>query len=88
MKSDVVKRGIERAPHRALMHALGWSRADIDKPLIGVINSFTEIVPGHIHLPQIAQAVKAGVRSGGGVPFEANTIAVCDGIAMNHPGMK
>jgi len=88
MKSDAVKRGIERAPHRALMHALGWSRADIDKPLIGVINSFTEIVPGHIHLPQIAQAVKAGVWSGGGVPFEVNTIAVCDGIAMNHPGMK
>ena len=88
MKSDAVKRGIERAPHRALMHALGWSKADIDKPLIGVINSFTEIVPGHIHLPQIAQAVKAGVKSGGGVPFEVNTIAVCDGIAMNHPGMK
>jgi dihydroxy-acid dehydratase len=88
MKSDAVKRGIERAGHRALMHAVGWSRDDIDKPLIGVINSFTEIVPGHMHLPQIAQAVKAGVRSGGGVPFEVNTIAVCDGIAMNHPGMK
>jgi dihydroxy-acid dehydratase len=88
MKSDAVKRGIERAGHRALLHALGWSRDDIDKPLIGVINSFTEIVPGHIHLPQIAQAVKAGVRSSGGVPFEVNTIAVCDGIAMNHPGMK
>ena len=88
MKSDAVKRGIERAPHRALLHALGWSRADIDKPLIGVINSFSEIVPGHMHLPQIAQAVKAGVWSGGGVPFEVNTIAVCDGIAMNHPGMK
>jgi dihydroxy-acid dehydratase len=88
MKSDAIKRGIERAPHRALLHALGWSRDDIDKPLIGVINSFTEIVPGHIHLPQIAQAVKAGVWSGGGVPFEVNTIAVCDGIAMNHPGMK
>jgi dihydroxy-acid dehydratase len=88
MKSDTVKRGIERAPHRALLHAVGWSRADIDKPLIGVINSFTEIVPGHIHLPQIAEAVKAGVWSGGGVPFEVNTIAVCDGIAMNHPGMK
>jgi dihydroxy-acid dehydratase len=88
MKSDTVKRGIERAPHRALLHAVGWSRADIDKPLIGVINSFTEIVPGHIHLPQIAQAVKAGVWSGGGVPFEVNTIAVCDGIAMNHAGMK
>ena len=88
MKSDTVKRGIERAGHRALLHALGWSRADIDKPLIGIVNSFNEIVPGHIHLPQIAQAVKAGVWSGGGIPFEVNTIAVCDGIAMNHPGMK
>jgi len=88
MKSDTVKRGIERAPHRALLHAVGWRGTDIDKPLIGVINSFSEIVPGHIHLRGIAKAVKAGVYSGGGVPFEVNTIAVCDGIAMNHPGMK
>ena len=88
MKSDVVKRGIERAPHRALLHALGWRRAEVDKPFIGIINSFSEIVPGHIHLRDIAEAVKAGVRSGGGVPFEVNTIAVCDGIAMNHPGMR
>ena len=88
MKSDVVKRGIERAPHRALLHAVGWRRAEKDKPFIGVINSFSEIVPGHIHLRDIAEAVKAGVRSGGGIPFEVNTIAVCDGIAMNHPGMK
>jgi dihydroxy-acid dehydratase len=88
MKSDTVKRGVERAGHRALLHALGWKRTDIDKPLIGIVNSFNEIVPGHIHLPQIAQAAKAGVWSGGGVPFEVNTIAVCDGIAMNHPGMK
>jgi dihydroxy-acid dehydratase len=88
MKSDTVKRGVERAPHRALLHALGWKRTEIDKPLIGIVNSFNEIVPGHIHLPLIAQAAKAGVWSGGGVPFEVNTIAVCDGIAMNHPGMK
>ena len=88
MKSDVVKRGVERAPHRALLHAVGWRRTEIDKPFIGVVNSFTEIVPGHIHLRDIAEAVKAGVYSGGGIPFEFNTIAVCDGIAMNHPGMK
>jgi dihydroxy-acid dehydratase len=88
MKSDTVKRGVERAPHRALLHALGWKRTEIDKPIIGIVNSFNEIVPGHIHLPQIAQAAKAGVWSTGGVPFEVNTIAVCDGIAMNHPGMK
>ena len=88
MKSDAVKKGIERAPHRALLHALGWRQAEEDKPFIGIINSFSEIVPGHIHLRDIAEAVKAGVRSGGGVPFEVNTIAVCDGIAMNHLGMK
>jgi dihydroxy-acid dehydratase len=88
MKSDAVKEGVERAPHRALLHAVGCSTDELNKPFIGVINSFTEIVPGHIHLRDIADAVKAGVRSKGGVPFEVNTIAVCDGIAMNHPGMK
>jgi len=88
MRSDVVKKGIERAPHRSLLHAVGCTRADMDKPFIGVINSFSEIVPGHIHLRDVAAAVKAGIQSGGGVPFEVNTIAVCDGIAMNHPGMK
>jgi len=88
MKSDAVKRGIERAPHRSLLYALGWRREEMDRPFIGIVNSFTEIVPGHIHLRGIAEAVKAGVNSGGGVPFEFNTIAVCDGIAMNHPGMK
>ncbi len=88
MKSDVVKKGIERAPHRSLFHAVGCTRGEMDKPFIGVINSFSEVVPGHAHLRDIAEAVKAGVRSGGGVPFEVNTIVVCDGIAMNHPGMK
>jgi len=88
MKSDVVKRGIERAPHRSLLYAVGCRRAEMDKPFIGIVNSFTEIVPGHIHLRDIAEAVKFGVRSKGGIPFEVNTIAVCDGIAMNHPGMK
>ena len=88
MKSDVVKKGIERAPHRSLLHAVGVTRAEMDKPFVGIINSFSEIVPGHIHLRDIAEAVKEGVYAGGGVPFEVNTIAVCDGIAMNHPGMK
>ena len=88
MKSDIIKKGIERAPHRSLLHAMGVTPVEIDKPFIGIVNSFTEIVPGHIHLRDIAQAVKAGVHSRGGVPFEFNTIAVCDGIAMNHPGMK
>jgi len=88
MKSDVIKKGIERAPHRSLLRAVGVTRAEMDRPFIGIINSFSEIIPGHIHLRDIAEAVKAGVRSGGGLPFEVNTIAVCDGIAMNHPGMK
>jgi dihydroxy-acid dehydratase len=88
MKSNAVKQGIERAPHRSLLHALGCTTADIEKPFIGIVNSFTEVVPGHMHLAELAGAVKDGVRQGGGVPFEFNTIAVCDGIAMNHPGMK
>ncbi len=88
MRSDVVKKGVERAPHRSLLRALGVTRAEMDKPFIGVVNSFSEVVPGHMHLRDIAEAVKAGVRTGGGVPFEVNTIAVCDGIAMNHAGMK
>ena len=88
MRSDVIKKGIERAPHRSLLRALGCTSADMDKPFIGIINSFSQIVPGHIHLRDIADAVKQGVSSRGGVPFEVNTIAVCDGIAMNHPGMK
>ncbi len=88
MKSDLAKRGLERAPHRSLLYALGLDSADMEKPFIGIINSFSEIIPGHVHLRQIAEAVKAGVYRGGGVPFEVNTIGVCDGIAMNHPGMK
>jgi len=88
MRSDVLKKGVERAPHRSLLRAVGCSSDDWDKPFIGVINSFNEIVPGHIHLQSIARAVKEGIRSWGGVPFECNTIAVCDGVAMNHTGMK
>jgi dihydroxy-acid dehydratase len=88
MKSDAVKKGIERAPHRSLLHAVGCTRAELEKPFVGIINSYSEIVPGHMHLHQIADSVKEGVRNAGGVPFEVSTIAVCDGIAMNHAGMK
>jgi dihydroxy-acid dehydratase len=88
MRSDIVKRGIERAPHRSLLHAVGCTPDDWDKPFIGVINSFNGVVPGHIHLQSLARAVSEGIRNRGGLPFELNTIAVCDGIAMNHPGMK
>lgn len=88
MKSDVIKKGIERAPHRALLYALGCSRQEFDKPFIGIVNSYSEIIPGHMHLNEISKAVKDGVRAAGGVPFEVNTIAICDGVAMNHSGMK
>ncbi len=88
MKSDTVKKGFQRAPHRALFHACGLKDADIDKPFIGIANSFCEIVPGHIHLNKVAQVVKDSVRNAGGAAFEFNTIAVCDGIAMGHTGMK
>lgn len=88
MKSDRVKKGTERAPHRSLFKALGFTDEELNKPLIGIANSFNEIVPGHIHLRQIVEAVKAGVREAGGVPVEFGVIGVCDGIAMNHEGMK
>jgi len=87
MRSDNVKRGLERVAHRGLLYAAGLSPDDLDRPLIGVANSFNEIVPGHVHLNRVAAAVKAGIWTAGGVPLEFNTIAVCDGIAMGHPGM-
>jgi dihydroxy-acid dehydratase len=88
LRSDATKVGFQRAPHRALLKALGLSDKEINKPFIGVVNSFTDVVPGHIHLNQVAQAVKMGIVSAGGVPFEFNTIGVCDGIAMGHSGMR
>ncbi len=88
MRSDSVKKGFERAPHRSLFYANGLSAEELDQPLIGVVNSFNEIVPGHVHLDKIAAAVKAGVRAAGGTPLEFNVIGVCDGIAMGHPGMR
>ena len=88
MKSDTVKKGFQRAPHRGLLRACGLKDADIDKPFIGIANSFCEIVPGHVHLNKVAQMVKDSVRKAGGTAFEFNTIAVCDGIAMGHTGMK
>lgn len=88
MKSNNIKHGVERAPHRSLLRALGLTDGEMKKPFIGIVNSFNEIVPGHMHLNQIAKAVKEGILSAGGVPFEFNTIAVCDGIAMGHKGMK
>ncbi|KKL19959.1 hypothetical protein LCGC14_2460240, partial [marine sediment metagenome] len=88
MKSQKIKNGIRKAPHRALLRSLGLDKSDLKKPIIGIANSFTELVPGHMHLDKIAAAAKEGVRAAGGVPLEFNTIAICDGIAMNHEGMK
>ena len=88
MRSDQIKKGTEKAPHRALLKSLGLEDDDIAKPLIGIANSFTNIVPGHIHLRVIGEAVKEGILSAGGTPFEFSTIAVCDGIAMGHEGMR
>ena len=88
MRSDVSKKGVERAPHRSLMRALGLTSKEIEQPIIGIVNSFNEVIPGHIHLKDIAQAVKFGVYSAGGTPLEFNTIGVCDGIAMGHLGMR
>lgn len=87
MPSSRIKDGIEKAPHRSLLKALGMTDWERDRPLVGVVNSQNEVVPGHIHLDQIAEAVKAGIRANGGTPIEFPTIAVCDGIAMNHEGM-
>jgi len=87
MNSDAVKKGVDRAPHRSLFKALGLTDREIDRPLVGIVNSFNELVPGHMHLRNIAEAVKAGVRENGGTPLEFSTIGVCDGIAMGHVGM-
>ena len=88
MRSDVVKKGVIRAPHRSLLKALGITDEEMKKPFIGVAQAANEIIPGHLHLKRIAQAAKDGIRMAGGVPFEFSTIGICDGIAMNHEGMK
>jgi dihydroxy-acid dehydratase len=88
MRSDVVKKGVARTPHRSLLKALGITDEEMKKPFIGVAQAANEIIPGHLHLKNIAQAVKDGIRMAGGVPFEFSTIGICDGIAMNHEGMK
>ena len=88
MRSDEIKLGVERAPHRALLKALGLTDSDIAKPFVGIANSYTSIVPGHIHLRQLSEAAAQGITQAGATPFEFNTIAVCDGIAMGHEGMR
>ncbi len=88
MRSDLIKKGPSRAPHRSLLRALGIDELEMKRPFVAVVNSKSDYIPGHMHLDKIAEQVKAGIRNAGGVPFEFNTIGVCDGIAMNHRGMK
>ena len=88
MRSDTVTKGAERAPNRSLFYAMGYTREELERPLIGVVSAKSEIVPGHVHLDKVAEAVKAGVRMAGGTPIEVPAIGVCDGLAMGHIGMK
>ncbi len=88
MRSDRMKRGIERAPHRSLFKALGLTDKEIESPMIGIANSANEVIPGHLHLHQVSEAVKSGIRMAGGTPMEFFTIGICDGIIMGHEGMK
>ncbi len=88
MRSDSVKKGVERAPNRSLFYALGYTQEELERPLIGVVSAYSEIVPGHMHLDKVADAVKAGVRTAGGTPILIPSIGICDGIAMGHVGMK
>ena len=88
MRSDLMKKGVQRAPHRSLFKAMGYTDEELKRPIIGVVNSANELIPGHIHLDKIAQAVKNGIYAAGGTPMEFPVIGVCDGIAMNHLGMK
>jgi len=88
MRSHTLTQGVERAPHRSLLKSLGLTEREMKQPIIGVVNAFNEIIPGHSHLKNIAEAVKAGIRTNGGTPVEFPTIGVCDGLAMNHDGMR
>ena len=88
MRSDTVTKGVQQAPHRSLFNALGMTQEELDRPLIGVVSSYNEIVPGHMNLDKITEAVKMGVAMAGGTPIMVPAIAVCDGIAMGHIGMK
>ena len=88
MRSDTVTKGMQQAPHRSLFNALGLTKEELERPLIGVVSSYNEIVPGHMNLDKITEAVKLGVAMAGGTPIMVPAIAVCDGIAMGHIGMK
>jgi len=88
MRSDKIKKGMERFPHRALLFATGVTRKDMDRPFIGIASSFTDLIPGHIHMRKLEKFIKDGIRKGGGVPFIFGVPGICDGIAMGHSGMR
>ena len=88
MNSHKITKGLSAAPRRSLLKAMGYTQSQLEKPLVGVVNSFNEVIPGHIHLQQISRAVKDGILAAGGTPMEFNTIGVCDGLAMGHDGMR
>lgn len=88
LRSASVTQGVEKAPMRSLFYAMGYTKEELDRPLIGVVSAHSEIVPGHFHLDKVAEAVKAGIRMSGGTPIEVPAIGVCDGIAMGHIGMN
>ncbi|MDD5618768.1 MAG: dihydroxy-acid dehydratase, partial [Candidatus Omnitrophica bacterium] len=88
MRSDTVKKGLERFPHRALLFATGVTRRELDKPFIGIASGFTDLVPGHIHMRELEVYIKDGIRKAGGVPFIFGVPGICDGIAMGHSGMR
>lgn len=88
MKSDAVKKGAQQAPHRSLFNALGYTKEEMDRPLVGIVSSYNEIVPGHMNIDKIVNAVKLGVAMAGGTPVVFPAIAVCDGIAMGHSAIK
>ncbi len=88
LRSSIITQGIDRATHRSLFYSMGHCREDLNKPLVAVVNSFNEVVPGHVHLQALCQAIKLGVAEAGGTPLEFPCIAVCDGIATGHKGMK
>ncbi|KUK14740.1 MAG: Dihydroxy-acid dehydratase, partial [Petrotoga mobilis] len=88
LRSDEIKKGVSKAPHRSLLYALGLTKEEIDKPIIGIANSANDIIPGHKHLNEICESVKNGVYAAGGLPLAFSTIGICDGIAMGHSGMN
>ena len=88
LRSAIMTQGIDRATHRSLFYAMGWESSHLDRPLVAVVNSFNELMPGHVHLQPLCQAIKLGIAEAGGTPLEFPSIAICDGLATGHKGMR